>query len=159
MLFMGEEYGEPAPFQYFVDHIDPEIAEATRAGRRAEFAAFASFGHEVPDPMAPETFEDSKLTREADPAVAELYRRLLALRRELPGGDPDAVEFDEAERWLTVTRGPFRILANLGADERSFPARGQTLVLNSDAGVMLARGKVTLPALSGAVLKLKGTTT
>ena len=32
MLFMGEEYGEDAPFQFFTDHIDKRIAEATRAG-------------------------------------------------------------------------------------------------------------------------------
>ncbi len=32
MLFMGEEYGELAPFQYFTNHIDPDIAEATRQG-------------------------------------------------------------------------------------------------------------------------------
>ncbi len=42
MLFMGEEYGEDAPFQFFSDHIDKRIAEATRRGRREEFAAFAS---------------------------------------------------------------------------------------------------------------------
>ena len=35
MLFMGEEYGELAPFQFFTNHIDPDIAEATRTGRRA----------------------------------------------------------------------------------------------------------------------------
>ena len=34
LLFMGEEYGEDAPFQFFTDHIDPEIADATREGRR-----------------------------------------------------------------------------------------------------------------------------
>ena len=39
MIFMGEEYGEPAPFQFFCDHIDEEIATATREGRRREFAA------------------------------------------------------------------------------------------------------------------------
>ena len=38
MLFQGEEYGERAPFQFFSDHIDPEIADATREGRRREFA-------------------------------------------------------------------------------------------------------------------------
>ena len=43
LLFMGEEYGEEAPFQFFTDHIDPAIADATREGRREEFAAFASF--------------------------------------------------------------------------------------------------------------------
>ena len=50
MLFMGEEYGEPAPFQFFCDHIDEEIAVATREGRRAEFAAFAAFGAGDPRP-------------------------------------------------------------------------------------------------------------
>ena len=34
LLFMGEEYGETAPFQFFTDHDDPAIAEATREGRR-----------------------------------------------------------------------------------------------------------------------------
>ena len=64
MLFMGEEYGERAPFQFFSDHIDERIATATRDGRRREFAAFAEFaGEEVPDPQDPATFERSKLTR------------------------------------------------------------------------------------------------
>ena len=64
LLFMGEEYGERAPFQFFSDHIDPKIAEATRRGRREEFAAFSQFAHEeIPDPQDPATFERSKLTR------------------------------------------------------------------------------------------------
>lgn len=37
LLFMGEEYGEPAPFQYFVDFTDPGLVEAVRAGRKEEF--------------------------------------------------------------------------------------------------------------------------
>ena len=37
LLFQGEEYGEPAPFRFFTDHIDPFIADATREGRRREF--------------------------------------------------------------------------------------------------------------------------
>ena len=42
-----------APFQFFTDHIDEEIAEATREGRRGEFASFAAFaGEDVPDPQA-----------------------------------------------------------------------------------------------------------
>ena len=68
MLFQGEEYGERAPFQFFSDHIDPEIATATRDGRRREFAAFAEFsGEEVPDPQDEQTFLRSKLTREGEP--------------------------------------------------------------------------------------------
>ena len=58
MLFQGEEHGERAPFQFFSDHIDEEIAAATREGRRREFAAFAEFaGEEVPDPQDAATFE------------------------------------------------------------------------------------------------------
>ncbi len=30
LLFMGEEYGEPAPFPYFVSHSDPGLIEAVR---------------------------------------------------------------------------------------------------------------------------------
>ena len=88
MLFQGEEYGERAPFQFFTDHIDPEIADATREGRRREFAAFAAFaGEEVPDPQDPATFQRSKLTREGEPAgLLDLHRELLRVRRELPGG-------------------------------------------------------------------------
>ena len=59
LLFMGEEYGEEAPFQFFSDHIDKRIAEATRTGRREEFAAFASFGREIPDPQSIETYAAS----------------------------------------------------------------------------------------------------
>ena len=74
LLFMGEEYGERAPFQFFTDHIDPAIADATREGRRKEFAAFTQFsGEEVPDPQDPATFERSKLTRDRErPALAAL---------------------------------------------------------------------------------------
>ena len=66
MLFMGEEYGEQAPFLFFTDHIDEQIARATREGRRREFEAFAAFGEEMPDPQDPATFEASKLTGRRD---------------------------------------------------------------------------------------------
>ena len=76
MLWMGEEYGEDAPFQFFTDHIDEEIATATREGRRREFAAFTHFaGEEVPDPQDPATFERSTLTRVGGSGAAELVRR------------------------------------------------------------------------------------
>ena len=33
LLFMGEEWGEPAPFQYFTSHSDAALIEAVRRGR------------------------------------------------------------------------------------------------------------------------------
>jgi maltooligosyltrehalose trehalohydrolase len=108
LLFMGEERFETAPFQFFTDHIDPEIAEATREGRRKEFADFASFsGEEVPDPQALETFLRSKLQpREPD----TLYRELLSLRRELPR--TLEAEADEEARILRLRRGDVTLVAD-----------------------------------------------
>jgi maltooligosyltrehalose trehalohydrolase len=81
LIFMGEEYDEQNPFQFFTDHIDPAIAEATREGRRAEVERTSGAGGEAPDPQAVETFARSKLEhREPDP----LFRELLALRPKLP---------------------------------------------------------------------------
>ena len=110
LLFMGEEWFEPAPFQFFTDHVDPAITEATREGRRREFAEFAGFsGEEVPDPQALETFLRSKLhPREPDP----LYRELLALRRELPR-ELEAEADDEA-RILRLRRGNATLVADFG---------------------------------------------
>ena len=155
MLFMGEEYGEPAPFQFFSDHIDEEIATATRDGRRREFAAFAEFaGEEVPDPQDPETFERSKLTRERDEALADLFARLLRLRHQLPD-EETMTEFDEDARWLTVDRGPYRLACNFAGEQRAVPvgpAYGE-VVLATAAGARLVGGDVLLPALSGALVR------
>ena len=100
LLFQGEEYGEAAPFQFFTDHIDPAIAEATRQGRKREFERFRAFVQEVPDPQALATFERSKLEPlPPDPFLAELLR----LRRELPR--ELAVSYDERDRTLELRRG------------------------------------------------------
>jgi maltooligosyltrehalose trehalohydrolase len=112
LLFMGEECGEQRPFQFFTDHIDPAVAEATRAGRKREFERFAAFaGEDVPDPQDPATFERSRLDRSnADEDLRAFYRRLLALRRELPG--EVEVEADEQARTLTVRRGRAELRAD-----------------------------------------------
>lgn len=88
MLFMGEEYGEQRPFQYFVSHSDPGLVEAVRRGRREEFVAFGWQG-DVPDPQDEATFLASKLDwREKQSAkgaaLHAFYRELLRLRKALP---------------------------------------------------------------------------
>jgi maltooligosyltrehalose trehalohydrolase len=112
LLFMGEEYLEEHPFQFFTDHIDPEIAEATRKGRREEFAKFAAFsGDDVPDPQALETFLRSKLERrEPDP----LYRELLELRRTLPR-ELEVLEVDDDARRLRLRRGDVELVADFAS--------------------------------------------
>jgi maltooligosyltrehalose trehalohydrolase len=113
LLFMGEEYLEDRPFQFFTDHIDPEIAEATRVGRRKEFEAFSSFsGREVPDPQDVETFLRSKLVRrDPDP----FYRELLTLRRELPR-ELEVLEADDDARRLRLRRGDVELVVDFAGN-------------------------------------------
>jgi maltooligosyltrehalose trehalohydrolase len=85
LLFMGEEYGETAPFPYFVDHSDPALLDAVRRGRAEEF------GRDIDelDPASPETFAKSRLDweRRDSPegkAALALYQALLDARRAHP---------------------------------------------------------------------------
>jgi len=154
MLFMGEEYGEDAPFQFFSDHIDPGIAEATREGRREEFASFAAFSkEEIPDPQDRATFERSKLTRQGDEKLIRLYAELLATRKRLPPGDVDAIEFDEGERWLRVRRGGFDLTMNFATEPRRVPCSGTSIVLTTAAfDPEFEDGHVQLGPMSGALI-------
>ncbi len=156
MLFQGEEYGERAPFQFFSDHIDAEIADATREGRRREFASFAEFsGAEVPDPQAPETFENSRLTREGEPeGLRELHAELLRIRRELlPAGDVDQIDYDERAGWLAVRRGECTLLANFARISVHVPRERTEEVLLATHELTLEPGFVVLPPLSGALVR------
>ena len=152
MLFMGEEYGELAPFQFFSSHVDDEIAVATRQGRRQEFASFATFGGDVPDPEDPASFERSKLTRHGDPAIARLYRELIGARRKLGRSEAEAIEYDERALWLRLRRGAFELVCNFGSGPLELPCAGAIeLATGSDAH--LAAGYLKLPAMSGVLIR------
>ncbi|MGZ4267612.1 MAG: malto-oligosyltrehalose trehalohydrolase [Solirubrobacteraceae bacterium] len=153
MLFMGEEHGERAPFQFFSDHIDRRIADATRDGRRREFAAFAEFaGEEVPDPQDPATFERSKLTRRGSPKLRTLYRALLTARRELPHGDVDGVAFDEERKWLCVRRGPYTLAMNFASRAQDVPVTASEIVVATHP-VEPGGDVLRLPARAGAMVR------
>ncbi|MCO6437337.1 MAG: malto-oligosyltrehalose trehalohydrolase [Phycisphaerae bacterium] len=101
LLFMGEEYGETAPFQYFVSHKDPGLIEAVRKGRREEFASFSWKG-ETPDPQAEETFNRSRLNHDLSQSephcrIREYYRALLRLRSSSPVLSAAGVEWHQVE--------------------------------------------------------------
>jgi maltooligosyltrehalose trehalohydrolase len=151
MLFMGEEHGEQAPFQFFSDHIDKRIADATRDGRRREFAAFAEFAErEVPDPQDPETFERSKLTRRGGGPLRALYAGLLLARRKLPP-HVDTIEFSEDDGWLRVRRGAFELACNFAGRPRTVPVTGREVALATHTAE-LTGGGVRLPARAGALI-------
>jgi maltooligosyltrehalose trehalohydrolase len=152
MLFMGEEYGERAPFRFFSDHIDDKIATATREGRRREFAAFAEFGREIPDPQSPDTFEASKLTRERDPELTRLYERLIAARRRMPDGDAAAIEWDDGARWLRVLRGPFELVCNFSGGRALVPCKGGEVIVATHGDPRPGDEDIELEPLSGALI-------
>ena len=88
LLWMGQEYDEEHPFQFFTDYGDPVLQKAVSEGRRNEFKDFKSFGTEFPDPQDPETFERSKLNwNRSDEQLQMLswYRQLLCLRAQIYG--------------------------------------------------------------------------
>ncbi|ABF39246.1 maltooligosyl trehalose hydrolase [Candidatus Koribacter versatilis Ellin345] len=82
LLFMGQEYDEEHPFQFFTDYGDPVLQNAVSEGRRKEFEDFDF--REVPDPQDPETFNRSRLdwSKAVDTnPMLRWYRELLRLRK------------------------------------------------------------------------------
>jgi maltooligosyltrehalose trehalohydrolase len=113
LLFMGDEYGEKAPFQYFVSHSDPQLVEGVRRGRREEFSSFQWKG-EPPDPQDERTFRRSTLNHRLKSdgrhrALLEFHKELMRLRKSVPAlsclskDKMDVIGLDE-DRTLTVRR-------------------------------------------------------
>jgi maltooligosyltrehalose trehalohydrolase len=113
LLFMGDEYGETAPFQYFVSHSDHQLVEAVRNGRREEFSSFKWQG-EPPDPQSEETFQRSKLNHSLKNeghhrTMLLFHKELIRLRRSLPAlhrlrkENMDVITLEE-DRVLSVRR-------------------------------------------------------
>jgi len=123
MLFMGEEYAETAPFQFFVSHTDPGLVEAVREGRKAEFARF-DWQSEPPDPQAEATFERCKLNHglaaEGQHRVLrEYYKRLIVLRTS-----ESPLAFPARERMDVAALEPVRAMM-----VRRWSAQGEVLTL------------------------------
>jgi maltooligosyltrehalose trehalohydrolase len=147
LLFMGEEYGEPAPFMYFVDHSDRDLIEAVRRGRKEDFKSFNWQG-DVPDPQSEATFLASRLNHDLREqghhrVLAALYAELLKQRREHPalqvpekeslelGGPPRSSAF-----WMRRGRPahPALVLFNFGDAPESIPVPPGNWSLRLDSG-------------------------
>jgi maltooligosyltrehalose trehalohydrolase len=87
LLFMGEEYGEIAPFPYFISHSDPFLIESVRQGRKEEFAAFLWRGEPM-DPQDESSFGCAKLNQtlpeeSQHASLYKFYTELLKFRKTL----------------------------------------------------------------------------
>jgi maltooligosyltrehalose trehalohydrolase len=138
LLFMGQEYGEPAPFQFFCDYGDPALQKAVSEGRRREFRDFR--WEEVPDPQDPQTFERSKLqwpVASQSPEMLGWYQTLIGIRRReiMHGPRTCRAELVEGAIVMRVPAANPRVLVIAEfPDSKRLEESGQSwnLVLSSD---------------------------
>jgi maltooligosyltrehalose trehalohydrolase len=147
LLFMGEEYGETSPFQFFTSYLDPALVEAVRRGRAVEFARFGWEG-KIPDPSEPATFLRSRLSHPLAGAprhreLRDYYRQWLSLRRNHPalgalGKERTQCEVDATDSVLTLSRqgdgtAGVRLVANLTGQPHPFaPSADWRVLLDSE---------------------------
>jgi maltooligosyltrehalose trehalohydrolase len=139
LLFMGEEYGETAPFLYFTSFEDTDLATAVREGRKKELGSHYSES-DFADPQDVSTFEKCKLdwSKTAISPHAEilrLYRDLISLRKQHPclgncRKDLTEIRFDENARRLVMKRsapagGSALLVFNLSAEPLSVPVAAE----------------------------------
>ncbi len=149
LIFMGEEYGETAPFLYFVSHTDPDLVEAVRKGRAREFQAF-DWQEKPPDPQDEQTFLRSKLNMDLrtdghHQTLYEFYRELLGMRVNIPA----LANLSKKEMTVTCDRQQ-----NLLTARRRFGTDEACLIFNFNDGpktitVALPEGRWTRRIDSG----------
>lgn len=136
MLFMGEEYGETAPFLYFVDAPDENFARKVNASRKEEFSYFG-WNNNVIDASSEQAFTSSKLSwdlRGNHGAMLTFYRDLIRIRKErLPMkvrySFNSAYENGSIFAWYTDGDRKIRILYNLTG--KSMPVEGKVIINSS----------------------------
>ena len=123
MLFQGEEHGEPAPFQFFADHIDEEIAVGDARGpparvrrlrrvRRRGGPRPAGRGHL----RALQAHARGRAARACATSTRACSRRAA---RSAPARRTR--DFDEHQGWLRVRRGEHLVLANFSQNAVHVP--------------------------------------
>lgn len=140
LLFMGEEYGEEHPFQFFCSFSDPTLIENVRRGRRREFESFHAHGGAAQDPQAEKTYAASHLTwlwetDQRKSGLRALYHDLLRFRREWPAlrdtSQRSACMLQDARSGSILqlvrggrrsdARGAIQVFFNLTAQPQSIP--------------------------------------
>lgn len=170
LLFMGEEWQASAPFQYFVDFSDAELAAAVRDGRRKEFAVFGAFNDAaaaiaIPDPTSSPAFEHSCLDwreteRSPHKETLDATRELLGIRREVimpliateflgaSWARPSPDGLDVVWRFRA---GHLRLVANIGETALKIPPSPTGRVIWSNVPIAPGRD-IDLTAWTGAML-------
>lgn len=156
MLFMGEEYADPAPFVYFIDHGDPDLVRAVAEGRKREFEDFHALGEPMPA-HEESTFQKAKLNWDLQydghhNVLWQYYQQLLQLRSQLGLNKPSfskeiRAESDEAQRLVyyqrEMTDGQVLVLMNFNSAVSTLEVAppGQAWYLKIDSASEQWRGR------------------
>ena len=162
LVFMGEEYGETAPFPYFVDHQDPAMRRAVAEGRAEEMAGLGAPGAAA-DPTDPDTFSSAVVDlgrrHVGDHArLWDTYRGLLAVRRAEPAlaraGRRGLAAASSDRGVVAVVRGTEAASALVLLNFSSEPAHGVVPV--DPPGPWRTVADSADPALGGEGVRLAG---
>jgi maltooligosyltrehalose trehalohydrolase len=93
LLFMGEEYGENAPFLFFTDFTSKTLGKSVKTGRKRELKENGWIGVSS-DPQNPATFMRSKInwqerTKGKGKKMLEYYKNLIDQRKIFINSDPN----------------------------------------------------------------------
>ena len=162
MCFMGEEFGPPSPFCFFVDFGDPHLRQAVVEGRMRDYHQH-DWGTFV-SPVEESTFLRSKLAdvEAGEPGMFAWYRALIALRKEWKAVgilDPARLEVRadaEVGCFVLAYGGAVEVWVNLGATVLTLPSEGEILVHSAwrrfGGGMEENGAERILPVCSAAVI-------
>jgi maltooligosyltrehalose trehalohydrolase len=168
MIFMGEEYGEKNPFQYFISHSDKELIQLIRKGRKDEFSYFKWEG-ELPDPQSEKTFNQCKLSWDFNEdkkkaALLDFYKHLISFRKTrramqgierntlsvLPGMKEEVIAFERTFEGDTIL-----VVLNFKKGKSTFDFDRPLLkILDSSSIAWAGPGELTNVAQSGKAFDL-----
>lgn len=122
LLFMGEEYGETAPFQYFADHSDLALVEAVKSGRKEEFSCF-DFEGEPPDPFSDEIFNQCVLNHDLrktghNAEILDWYKQIIRCRNEFLAKNKSFPAVNRAGRCFLVHYKEGKCMVVLNFEEK-----------------------------------------
>ncbi len=126
LLFMGEEYGENAPFLFFTDYSDRVLGRKVQLGRKRE-SARNGWKSSIVNSQSSKAFASSKLSWQKrftgdGKKILEYYQNLFRLRKDLSGSHLQAKVFSCKGASLLIVQRQNRnllaaIIANFGKQD------------------------------------------
>jgi maltooligosyltrehalose trehalohydrolase len=109
LLFMGEEYGETAPFEFFIDFQDERLMRSIHQGRIKEFK-----NPQMPFPSE-ESFKRTHLNwAKQNKELFETYRKLLEIRKAYSAADVEEIEVGNEGKELFWWKYPLKAGGEMG---------------------------------------------